>query len=149
MRNLMNKICKARDIISGKDYNKIIFYHMKFKQLAEELSRQLAKKVEGGKNYELDFTAQDLTELAEDIKMLLKKWDYATDIKRNILRIKKQAEFNVSKDLQEFARIMDIESHNIQSLVSLKLVAEHLAIILYFMEECYEDEFAIKYTKRY
>lgn len=149
MSNLIDKICKARDIISSGDSKKIIYYHMKFKQLAEEISRQLAKKVEGSKNYELDFTYQDLQELAEDIKRLIKRWDYATDIKRNILRIKKQKEFNVSKDLEDFAKVIDIESHNIQSLVSLKLVSEHLAIILYFMEECYEDDFALQYTKRF
>lgn len=93
MSNILDKICKYRDVISGNNYEKIVFYKDKFIKLALQLQTQLVKKL-SDHDYKLDFTAQDLWEFVDDINKLLRKWDYALDPKRNIRKLMKKRKRN-------------------------------------------------------
>lgn len=57
-----------------------------------------------------------------------------------------------SINLDEYAKETDCymvyTAQNIQPLYNLKVVASRFAVILYCMEECYNDEFARNYTER-
>lgn len=151
MSNILDKICKYRDVISGNNYEKIVFYKDKFIKLALQLQTQLVKKL-SDHDYKLDFTAQDLWEFVDDINKLLRKWDYALDPKRNIRKLMKKGRETHSISLDEYAKETDCymiyTAQNIQPLYNLKVVASRFAVILYCMEECYNDEFARNYTER-
>ena len=151
MSNILDKICKYRDVITSPNYDKIVFYKDKFTKLAFELQTQLVRKLDNH-DYSLDFTAQDLWEFVDDINKLLKKWDYALDPKRNIKKLIKKGRETKSISLEEYAKETDCymlyTAQNIQPLYNLKVVASRFAVVLYCMEECYNDEFAKNFTER-
>lgn len=43
MTKLLDKICKARDLVTSKDYDKLKFYNVQISNLEEEIHRQIVK----------------------------------------------------------------------------------------------------------
>ena len=93
MTQVIDKICKLRDAVTCKNDNKLIFLHGIVDKLCDELKRHLQKKVDNY-SYELDFTSQDLRELAQDIRSMFKRWDTIMNPEKNIKHIYKNGQKN-------------------------------------------------------
>ena len=147
MTNLIDNICKLRDILENKQDNKIIFNHKIINSLIEELTRQATKKAKDY-SYEIEFTSQDLRELAKDIRDTLKRWSDAVIPEK---LIKKYGKGKTEIDLKEMNDIMNnyfnLIVNNVLPLTRLLCICEGHGAILYFMELDADDETA-KLTER-
>lgn len=150
MSNLLDKICALRDLIASKQYNKLKFYKMGILQLKEEIHRQISKKVQDY-SYKLDFTAQDLRELAREINQMLNDWQTImqpdTHIKET-MRISENKQLNLVPFQETVIPIMQARTESIQPLIELLNLIEYHAVFLYYTELASKDEFAINYTER-
>ena len=150
MSNLLDKICVLRDLITQKQYNKLKFYKIGILRLKEEIHRQLSKKAQDY-SYELDFTAQDLRELAQEINQMLNDWQTImnpdTHIKET-MRISENKQLNIIPFQDTVIPIMQARTNTIQPLIELLNLIEYHAVFLYFLELASNDEFAINYTER-
>lgn len=148
MTRILDNISKLRDILEYKQDKKIVFSHKIILDLIEELTRQAIKKARDY-SYELDFTSQDLRELAEDIRNTFKRWGYYTNPERLIKKYgKDKKEIDLSKMNDELNKYLELRTLNTLPLMRLLGICEGQGAILYFMELASDDEFAIKYTKR-
>lgn len=147
MTNLIYNICKLRDILENKQDSKIIFNHKIINSLIEELTRQATKKAKDY-NYEIEFTSQDLRELAKDIRDTLKRWSDAVIPEK---LIKKYGKGKTEIDLKEMNDTMNnyfnLIVNNVLPLTRLLCICEGHGAILYFMELDADDETA-KLTER-
>lgn len=151
MTKLLDKICKIRDLVTAKDYGKLRFYNMEILKLKEEIHRHIAKKTKDYK-HELDFTNQDLRELAKDIHSLLKKWDTAMCPEKNIKKLLKTLEngqIDMNIYYEQTIPIMTARCQNIQALMELLSLIEYYGVYLYMLEEASNDKFALEYTERF
>lgn len=151
MTKLLDKICKVRDLVTSKDYGKLKFYKMEILKLKEEIHRHIAKKAKDY-SYELDFTSQDLRELAQDIHSLFKKWDTALCPEKNIKKLLKNLkdnQINLNPFYEQAIPIMTARTESTQALTELLSLAEYHAVFLYMVEEASNDTFALKYTERF
>lgn len=151
MTKLLDKICKVRDLVTSKDYGKLKFYKMEILKLKEEIHRHIGKKAKDY-SYELDFTSQDLRELAQDIHGLFKKWDTALCPEKNIkklLKDMKNNQININPFYEQTIPMMTARMENIQALTELLNLVEYHAVFLYMVEEASNDTFALKYTERF
>lgn len=150
MSNLLDKICKLRDLITRKQYNKLKYCKMEILQLKEEIHRQIRKKVEDY-SHELDFTAQDLRELAQEINQMFNDWQTImnpdTHIKETI-RISENKQLNIIPFQNTVIPIMQARTQCTQPLMELLNLIEYHAVFLYMTELASNDEFAINYTER-
>ena len=150
MTNLLDNICQIRDLLVSGNYGRLKMYKMKFCRLKDEIHRQTRNKALDFK-HELDFTSQDLRELAEDIRNLLKHW---ADVMNPETNIKALAE--ATKDgkimLEEFPPkvipIMQARTETIQPLIELLNIVEYHAVYLYYIEEASNDRVALNFTER-
>lgn len=151
MSKLLDKICFIRDLVTSKEYGKLKFHKMKMCELKEEIHRQIKKKHEDPK-YELDFAAQDLRELAQDIRSLLKRWGTLMCPEKNIKELLKNVKNN-QIDMDPFFTktipIMIARTENIQALTELLSLLEYHAVYLYMLEEASNDSLALNYTERF
>lgn len=151
MSKLLDKICFIRDLVTSKEYGKLKFHKMKMYEVKEEIHRQIKKKHEDPK-YELDFTAQDLRELAQDIRSLLKRWETLMCPEKNIKELLKKVKNN-QIDMDPFFTktipIMTARTEAIQPLTELLNMLEYHAVYLYMLEEACNDSLALNYTKRF
>ena len=147
MTNLIDNICKLRDILENKQDSKIIFNHKIINSLIEELTRQATKKAKDY-SYEIEFTSQDLRELAKDIRDTLKRWSDAVIPEK---LIKKYGKGKTEIDLREMNDTMNnyfnLIVNNVLPLTRLLCICEGHGAILYFMELDADDETA-KLTER-
>lgn len=151
MTKLIDKICKVRNLVTSKDYGKLKFYNMEILKLKEEIHRHIAKKTKDY-NYELDFTSQDLRELAQDIHSLFKKWDTALCPEKNIkklLKDMKNNQININPFYEQTIPIMTARAESTQALTELLSLVEYHATFLYMVEEASDDKFALEYTERF
>lgn len=151
MTKLIDKICKVRDLVTSKDYGKLKFYNMQILKLKEEIHRHIAKKAKNY-NYKLDFTSQDLRELAQDIRSLLKKWETAMSPEKNIkklLKNMKENQIDINPFYEQAIPIMTARAGNIQALTEFLSLVEYHAVFLYMVEEASNDKFALEYTERF
>ena len=151
MTKLIDQICKVRDLLTSKDYGKLKFYNMQILKLKEEIHRHIAKKAKDY-NYELDFTSQDLRELAQDIHSLFKKWDIALCPEKNIKKLLKNMKDNqidINPFYEQAISIMTARTENMQALTELLSLVEYHAVFLYMLEEASNDKFALEYTERF
>lgn len=148
MTRILDNISKLRDILEHKEDKKIVYSHKLIGDLVEELTRQCVKKARDY-SYELEFTSQDLRELAEDIRSTFKRWEYHTNPER---LIKKYGKGKTQVDLSEMNNNLNIyltyRMQNAIPLLKLLGICEGHGAILYFMELDSEDDFAIRYTER-
>lgn len=151
MTQVIDKICKLRDAVTSKKYEKLTYYHGIVDKLGDELKRHLQKKIDDY-SYELDFTSQDLRELAQDIRSMFKKWDTVMNPEKNIKHIHKNDIKDNNLSLQpHFDKVLPImraRCHNVAKFTELLSIIEHFAVVLYYCEIASEDEFAINYTER-
>lgn len=152
MTKLIDKICKVRDLVTSKDYGKLKFYNMQILKLKEEIHRHIAKKAKDY-NYELDFTSQDLRELAQDIHSLFKKWETAMSPEKNIKKLLKEVDADDKIDMDNFYKrvipIMTARTGSIQAITEFLNIVEFYATFLYMVEEASNDKFALEYTERF
>ncbi len=152
MTKLLDKICKVRDLVTSKDYGKLKFYNMQMLQLTDEIHRQVAKKTRDY-SYELDFTSQDLRELAKDIHSLLDKWETAMCPEKNIKKLLKEVDADDKIDMDNFYKrvipIMTARTGSIQAITEFLNIVEFYATFLYMVEEASNDKFALEYTERF
>ena len=74
MSNLLDNICKLRDILENKDYKKLGYIRQLSQAIFDGIHINIKRKATDYK-YELDFTAQDLRETARAITDTFKRWD--------------------------------------------------------------------------
>lgn len=150
MSNLLDKICGIRDLVTSKDYGKLKFYNMKIGLLKEEIHRQMTKKAENY-SHQLDFTSQDLREMAQDIRTLLKDWSNILNPEENIKAIyadSTEKTINLEPFFKRVIPAMTARTNSIQALTELLSIVEYHAVFLYFIELAAEDKFALEYTER-
>lgn len=152
MTKLLDKICKVRDLVTSKDYGKLKFYNMEILKLKEEINRQITKKTTDY-SYQLDITSQDLRELAQDIRSLLKKWETAMSPEKNIKKLLKEVDADDKIDMDNFYKrvipIMTARTGSIQAITEFLNIVEFYATFLYMVEEASNDKFALEYTERF
>lgn len=146
MTKLLDKICYIRDLLEQKQDNKLVYNHKIMNDLFEELARQSRFKAKNY-SYEIDFTAQDLRELAEDIRNTFKRWEYQTNPERIIKKFKGQTEIHLEEVNNTMDKYLSYRTINALPLIKLLNMCEGIAVILYFMEIDANDETA-KLTER-
>ena len=146
MSKLLDNICKLRDILEYKQDSKIVFAHKIINDLVEELTRQAIKKAKDY-SYDIEFTSQDLRELAKDIRDTFKRWGYQTNPERLIKKFKGQTQIDLSEVNATLDKYLRYRNENIIPLSRLLSICEGHSVILYFMELDSDDEIA-KYTER-
>lgn len=150
MAKITDKICELRDILENKDYKKLIYSRKLIQDIFNEVHRQMGKKSLDYK-YELEFTSQDLRELAQDISSTFKRWDDKLCPEKNIKGLLKTVEggkLTFEPFTKEVTPYMEYRRDNVQILTELRSLLEYHSVFLYFLEEASNDEFALKYTKR-
>lgn len=151
MTQVIDRICKLRDAVTSKNDNKLVFYHGIVDKLADELKRHLQKKVDDY-SYQLDFTSQDLRELAQDIRSMFKRWDTTMNPEKNIKHIYKNDVKGEHLTLQpHFDKVLPVitaRRDNTAKFTELLSILEHFGVVLYYFEIAAEDEFATNYTER-
>lgn len=150
MSNLLDNICKLRDILEYKDYKKLGYIRQLSQKIFDSVHHQIAKKAKDY-SYELDFTAQDLRETAKVITDTFKRWDNIMSPDKNIKKLKKTIKDNkLSLDnfMNEVLPIMEYRRDYTQVLTELRSLLEYHSVYLYFIEEASNDEFALKYSER-
>lgn len=150
MSNLLDKICALRDLIASKQYSKLKYHKMGILQLKEEIHRQMSKKSQDYK-HELEFTSQDLRELAQDMRKMLNEWSEIMNPDENIKAIHadtKDGVININPFIDKVIPIMTTRTISMQALIELLNLVEYHAAFLYFIELAAEDKFAINYTER-
>lgn len=150
MSKLLDNICKIRDLVNSKDYSKLKFHQMTMLKLKEEIHRQMSKKVQDY-NHQLEFTSQDLRELAQDIRSLLKRWETAMSPEKNIKGMAKNTpnnKINFENYTNTVIPIMVARAESISAITELLNIAEYHGVYLYYLEIASNDDFAINFTER-
>lgn len=150
MSNLLDRICAVRDLIAAKEYSKFKYHKMQIMMLKEEIHRQIKKKAQDY-NHELEFTSQDLRELAEDINNMLNEWQETMNPVKHIKEVQnsiKDQKLDLTPYQNKVIPIMTARTETIQHFSELLSLIEYHAVYLYFIELASEDEFAITYTER-
>lgn len=147
MTRLLDNISKLRDILEYKQDSKLVYSHKIINSLTEELTRQSIKKARDY-SYEIEFTSQDLRELAKDIRDTFKRWEYQTNPERLIKKFRGVEKVDLTEINENLEKYLRLRTDNVEPLTKLLGICEGYGIILYFMELDAGDEFAIKYTER-
>lgn len=148
--NITDKICKLRDILENKDYNQLKYSRKIIQDIFSEVHRNMARK-SLDYSYQLEFTSQDLRELAQDISTAFKRWDDKLCPEKNIktlLRTVEGGKLSFERFTNETIPYMTYRRDNIQILTELRSLLEYHSVFLYFLEEASGDELALKYTER-
>lgn len=146
MAKLLDKICYLRDLLENKQDDKLVFNHGIINSLIDEITRQAVKKAKDYK-HEIEFTSQDLRELAEDIRNTFKRWDYQVNPERVIKKFKGQTNIDLSEVNDNLNKYLSYRIQNALPLLRLQGLCEGQSIVLYFMELDADDETA-KLTER-
>ena len=151
MSNLLDNICKIRDILEYKRDDELKKALPLFRSVFNELHRQIKKRTEDAK-HETDFMSQDLREMSASIRATLNRWNTQMNPEKNIKALKKTI-VDGKLDLTEFAeeklKYIEYRRAYTQMLVELLNLCEFHSVFLYFLEEQQNDEFALKYTDRF
>ena len=142
MTRLIDNICKLRDVLESKQDRKLVFYHKLINDLTEEISRQATQKARDY-NYCLEFTSQDLRELAKDIRDTLKRWSDAVIPEKLIKKYgKDKTEIDLNTMTDKIGEVLRYRADNIEVLTRLQGICEGQVAILYFMELASGDKTA-------
>lgn len=150
MSNLLNRICKIRDILELKQYDRLGYIRQLSTKIFDEVHIQISRKSKDY-NYKLDFTAQDLRETARAITDTFKRWDNEMCPDKNIKKIKKEikdGKIYIDKFMENKLAFMRYRRDYTQVLIELRSLLEYHSVYLYFLEYAANDEFAIKCTER-
>lgn len=150
MSNLLDNICKLRDILENKDYKKLGYIRKLSQAIFDGIHININRKATDYK-YELDFTSQDLRETARAITDTFKRWDNEMCPDKNIKKIKKEikdGKIYIDKFMENKLAFMRYRRDYTQVLTELRNLLEYHSVYLYFLEYAANDEFAIKCTER-
>lgn len=150
MAKITDKICKLRDVLENKDYNQLKYSRKIIQDIFNEVHRNMARK-STDYSYPLEFTSQDLRELAQDISTTLKRWDDKLCPEKNIKALLKTVsggKLSFEQFTDEAIPYMAYRRDYIQILTELRSLLEYHSVFLYFLEEASHDELALKYTQR-
>lgn len=151
MSRVLDLICKCRDVLADRP-EKLRGYvgtGALFDQMVDCAHREIARKSHDHKR-ELDFSSQDLMELAQDIQGVLKRWEDKMNPKKNIknlLREVKDGKLSFHNFTEEKTQIMALRRDTIVGLTKTLSVLEFHSVFLYFLEETAQDDI-IKYLDR-
>lgn len=152
MGRLIDAICRIRDVLENKNYKKLAYCRRDIQTIFDEVHRNIRRKTMDYK-YKLDFTAQDLRELAQNISDTFKRWDGEMNPEKNIKKILKEDiignTVNFEPYITRITPVMEYRRDYAQVLTELRSLMEHHATYLYFLEEASKDEIALKYTERF
>lgn len=151
MSNLLDNICKIRDILEYKRDDELKKALPLFRSVFNELHRHIAKRTKDAK-HETDFMSQDLREMSASIRATLNRWNTQMNPEKNIKALKKTI-VDGKLDLTEFAeeklKYIKYRREYTQMLVEFLNLCEFHSVFLYFLEEQQNDEFALKHTDRF
>lgn len=154
MSQILDNICKLRDVFSSKDYKKVPHARGTMQKVFEEVHRNMTRKARDY-NYTLDFTSQDLRELAQDIRSMLKRSETAMNPEKNIKEIHKnsivingQRQINIDNYMNKALPIMEFRRDNVAPMIELLNLIEYHSVYLYYLELVTNDEVALTYTER-
>ena len=156
MSNLLDRICKLRDILEKKQYDKLKYIRQLEPAIRDEVHHNIARKSEDY-NHELVFTSQDLRETAKAISDTLKRWEDIMNPTKQIKKLSKNAllfkeehkkVINLNNYMDEVLPIMRYRRDYAHSLITFKSLLEYHAVFLYYIEDVSDDNFAINYTER-
>lgn len=166
MTKLQDAICKLRDFFENNDIyyisKKLPYQRGLMQQIFNDVHRRLNKRateyetVKFNKEFnikqELDFTSQDLRELAQDIRNVFKKWENEMNPEKNIKALKKQitdsGQLNFHNFTEQKMIIITARRDFVQPMLELLNMLEFHGVYLYYLEIASKDEFAIKCTER-
>ena len=166
MTKLQDAICRLRDFFENNDiyyiskklpYQRALiqlvftYVHKRLDKRAEEYETVKFDK-EFNIKQELDFTSQDLRELAQDIRNVFKKWENEMSPEKNIKALKKQITDKGQLNFHDFTEqkiiIMTARRAFVQPMLELLNMLEFYGVYLYYLEIASKDEFAVKCTER-
>ena len=157
MSNLLDNICKIRDILELKQYEKLGYIRQISQKIFDEVHRHMKRKSENY-SYQLEFTSQDLRETAKAITDTFKRWDNIMNPEKQIKKLAKNAliikeekkkVINLNNYMDEVLPIMRYRRDYTQVLTELRSLLEYHAVFLYYIEDVSNDEFSIKCTERF
>ena len=149
MSKLLDNICKIRDILEYKQYNKLGYIRQLSQSIFDGVHRNIKRKA-SDYSYQLEFTSQDLRETAQAISDTFKRWDNIMNPEKQTKKIAKNADgdrIDMNPFFEEAIPIMQYRRDYTQVLTELRSLLEYHAVFLYYIEEASEDE-VIKYIKR-
>lgn len=150
MSKLLDKICFLRDILVKQEWDKLRNRRVVIEQLREEIHRHIVKK-ENDYNHQLEFTAQDLRELAMDIRNTFKYWETVMspeDIIKQMADACVNKQIDISILTNRAIPIMKVRVETSQQLIELLNIVEYYAVYLYYIELASNDQLAIQCTER-
>lgn len=150
MSNIIDNICKLRDLLVSKDYRKIVFNHRLIDSIYKEINLNTIRKSKDY-SYELDFTSQDLRELAKDIRDTFKRWENELSPEKNIKKYidkVQDGKLDIQPMNDKICEYLEYRALNIMPLIKLLGLCEGQGAILYFLELASNDKFAITCTER-
>lgn len=149
MSKLLDNICKIRDILEFKQYNKLGYIRQLSQNVFDEVHRNIKRKA-SDYSFKLDFTSQDLRETAQAISDTFKCWDNIMNPEKRTKKLAKDAKDNtidLNPFFEEAIPIMQYRRDYTQVLTELRSLLEYHAVFLYYIEEASEDQM-IKYMER-
>jgi hypothetical protein len=150
MTKLLDNICKIRDILEYKQYNKLGYIRQLSQSIFDEVHRNIKRKA-SDYSYELEFTSQDLRETAQAISDTFKRWNNIMNPEKQTKKLAKNADgdrIDMNPFFEEVIPIMQYRRDYTQVLTELRSLLEYHAVFLYYIEEASEDEM-LKYIKRF
>lgn len=156
MSKIIDNICKLCDILEFKQTEKYGYMRQLAQSIFNEVHRHMGKK-STDYSYNLDFTSQDLRQLAKAIGDTIKRWDDIMNPEKQIKKLSKEMltikeEKKQIIDMNKFTEktipVMAYRRDYIQILTELRSLLEYHSVFLYYLEEVSNDEFALKYTER-
>jgi len=103
MSNLMDMLCKVRDILTSKDFDKIKNNLFLISRLSDEIRRQVKKNGVGNLK-QLEFNSYDLRELSEELMEVIKMCEKKINV-ANILKGLYKKDAIDDKIVNEFTNI--------------------------------------------
>lgn len=131
--NLIQNIGKCRDLLATKEFKNILKNIHLFKTVYQEIMRNVDKYIQNNK-HELDFTYNDIQELADEILNYIKNYQSKFTFKRFKEEILKNKIIN-DKVLIEFQKEKCDYMYVDRELREVYKILSYLALSVYLIEE--------------
>lgn len=131
--NLIQNIGKCRDLLAAKEFKNILKNIHLFKTVYQEIMRNVDKYIQNNK-HELDFTYNDIQELADEILNYIKNYQSKFTFKRFKEELLKNKIIN-DKVLIEFQKEKCDYMYVDRELREVYKILSYLALSVYLIEE--------------
>lgn len=138
MTKLMDDICNLRDMLIAKDVKKLCANTVKIHMLTDNVRRQVKKFGKDIEHTKLDFTSDDLTETASEIKSMLKVCEDKLKPEYNLKKIFSNEKIN-DNVIQDFMSPMCEYMAVRTVLTEMHSNFVYLAVFLKLFETQYEQ----------